>query len=251
MGFKGGHMAEIENGSWHLDNLIKKVFISHNRELNQIKYITEKTNYFYNLLMGDLYLKEKIDENTNLLEHGVTHEEYLAYYNNITQAICILKKQPLVYDDFFDDEKSFQEMVWEESKQYFIKVEKGMLRIDILNSYIDTDMITSYYDINDLTHLFKQKNYNTLWELISSHEFQSTTKPLWTIVSELRANINGEPKCQAIYSLDGKEKQLIMKASGNRIKNIVLEPFENHENVVETAISHQKVLKRKLKSESN
>lgn len=224
-------MTNTTNKSWQdLNNLIQKVFIEQNRELNQIKYVTEKTNFFYNLLMN-LEKKQQIDENTIILEDEQTKEEYISYYNNLTNAICIFKNKPLNLND-----TQIKEMIWQESKQYFITLNNNLLRIDILNSYIDTDMITSIYNLNDLS---LKNNYNTLWELISSHEFQNNATSVWTIISELRANINGEPKCQTIYSIQNNEKHLILHASLDKQKNIALDPFNNHENVVQTAIKLQ------------
>ena len=238
-------MLEVENKSWQdLDNLIKKVLIKQNKELNEMKYITEKTNYFYNLLMGNLQKKQEIDENTFLLVDTVTQEEYLSYYNQLTKAICIFKKPKLSFEDFFNG--IVREMIWEESKQYFITLEKGILRVDVLNSYIDTDMITSFYNINKITDIIREHNYNTLWELISSYEFQTKAIPENTICSEIRANINGEPKCQTIYSIKGNEKQFILQATVDKEKNLNLNPFNNHEQIVEIAIQYQNTLQKKL-----
>ena len=238
-------MLEVENKSWQdLDNLIKKVLVKQNKELNEMKYITEKTNYFYNLLMGSLQKKQEIDENTFLLVDTVTQEEYLSYYNQLTKAICIFKKPKLNFEDFFNG--IVREMIWEESKQYFITLQNGILRVDILNSYIDTDMITSFYNINKITDIIREHNYNTLWELISSYEFQTKAIPENTICSEIRANINGNPKCQTIYSIKDNEKQFILKATVNKEKNINLTPFDNHEQIVELAIKHHNILQKKL-----
>lgn len=234
-------MTNITNKSWQdLNNLIQKVFIEQNRELNQIKYITEKTNFFYNLLMNNLEKKQQLDEFTIILEEEQTKEEYISYYNNLTNAICIFKNKTLNLND-----PQIKEMIWQESKQYFITLNNNLLRIDILNSYIDADMVTSIYNINELN---LQNSYNTLCELITSHEFQTHAVPIWTIISELRANINGEPKCQTIYSIKNNEKQLVLQAAVDRQNNIKLEPFNNHENIVEIALKLQEKT-RALKKE--
>ena len=226
-----------------LNNLIKKVLVKQNRELNEIKYITEKTNYFYNLLMKDLLKIKTIDENTILLIDSKTNEEYLSYYNQLTKAICIFKNKDLKEEDYFNG--NIKEMIWEESKQYFITLNNGILRVDVLNSYIDTDMITSFYNINNIADIIIKKQAKTLWELISSYEFQNKAIPENTICSEIRANINGEPKCQTIYSINNAEKQFVLQATVDKAKNITLNPFLNHEEVVELAIKHQNVLTNK------
>ena len=173
-------MLEVENQSWQdLDNLIKKVLIKQNKELNEMKYITEKTNYFYNLLMGNLQKKHEVNENTIILEDKDTHEEYLSYYNQLTKAICIFKNTDLQEADYFNG--NIKEMIWEESKQYFITLNNGILRVDVLNSYIDTDMITSFYNINNIADIIIRKHTKTLWELISSYEFQNKAIPENTI----------------------------------------------------------------------
>ena len=238
-------MLEVENQSGQdLDNLIKKVLVKQKKELNEIKYITEKTNYFYHLLMGNLIKINELDENTILLVDKITHKEYLSYYNNLTKAICIFKKPKLCFEDFFNS--AVREMIWEESKQYFINFENGILRVDVLNSYIFADMVTSFYDINKITDIIREHNYNTLWELISSYEFQTNAIPENTICSEIRADINGEPKCQTIYSIKDKEKQFILRSTTNKEKNKGLNPFENHEQVVNLAIQYRNTLQKKL-----
>ena len=247
MNLQGGIMLEENNKSWQdLDNLIKKALTKQNKELNEMKYITEKTNYFYNLLMGDLQKKKTLDNNTILLEDKNTKEEYISYYNNLTKSIRIFKNHLLTIKDYLNENSIIKEMVWEESKQYFITFENGMLRVDILNSYIDNDMITSFYYIKNIAYIILSRSYNNLWELISSYEFQQQAKPINTICSEIRANINGEPKCQKIYSITNNEKKFILQATNDKEKNISLKPFENHENVVELAIKHENVLQRKI-----
>ena len=75
-------MLNKENQSWQdITDLINKVLLVEGKEISQIKYIMEKTQYFYNLLMGDFKKKRKVDEQTILLEDTITNEEYLAYYN--------------------------------------------------------------------------------------------------------------------------------------------------------------------------
>ena len=235
-------MLEVENQSWQdLDNLIKKVLIKQNKELNEMKYITEKTSYFYNLLMGNLQKKREVNENTIILEDKDTHEEYLSYYNQLIKAICIFKNHPLNFND------NVREMIWEESKQYFITLENGILRVDVLNSYIDNDMVTSFYKIEDIISIINGRMYNSLWELITSYEFQNKAIPENTICSEIRANINGEPKCQTIYSIKDNEKEFILQATVDKEKNLTLNPFDNHEHIVELAIEHRDILQKSYK----
>ncbi len=226
--------------SWKdLNNLIEKAFVLQNREQNQVRYITEKTNFFYNLLMNGLQKKKIIDENTVLLEDMDSKEEYLSYYNTLTNIIRICKKNALIYND-----SNIKEMVWEESKQYFITLKNELLRVDILNSYTNFDMITAFYDIDDLNDILI--NYKTLWELICSQEFQSYANMKYAVISEVRSNINMEPKAQVVYSLIDNEKRFVLSATANKRKNINLNPFENHEVVVNTLVKYQDVLQKKL-----
>ena len=238
-------MLEVENKSWQdLDNLIKKVLVKQNKELNEMKYITEKTNYFYHLLMGNLQKKKEINDNTILLEDNETLEEYISYYNQLTKAICIFKNQSLNTKDYFNS--IVREMIWEENKQYFITLKHGILRIDALNSYIDTDMMTSFYSIKKLSDIIISHKYNTLWELISSYDFQTKAIPENIICSEIRADINGNPKCQTIYQIKNNEKEFILRTTMNKEKKINLTPFDNHEQIVELAITHRDILQKKL-----
>ncbi len=212
--------------------------ISELLDQKQDEYIFEKTNYFFNNLMNNLVLKKEVKKAFYLLEDSKTNEEYVSYHNDVLNTIFIRKKRPLGIMDFFKG--STKEMVWEKGKQCFITLDNNLLRVDVLYSYIDVDMVTSFYRADDiLKNVRHLPNY--LWELISSNNI----RPFITITSKVRANIDGYPKDQVIYSLKDGEEELVLHAQ--KMKDVDFNPFDNHFSIVDTALKLEKDLNRQRK----
>lgn len=201
------------------------------KEKEEQQYIDKKISDFFKLLFSDLVIKDNKENSIFILEDGETNEEYIAYYNQLLNGYHFQKNKILKIEDFLGQTK---EIILNKSTQYLFTIKEGILRIDILNSYTDEDMITHLYYVDDLVS-FLNKEYKSIWELVTSKEFQTKTKPFITIVSELRANINGLPKDQTIYTI-GDKKEFVLHARVDKKEGIDINPFLNHNTVVTNAL---------------
>ncbi len=191
-------------------------------------YILTKNQYFCNLLLNSLQVKSQQNDNYVLVD-TLTQEQYIVYYNELLQAICTQKEK--VMD--LKKETKILEMFLSFDKQFFMTLQSDLLRIDKLYSYTQLDISTDFYNFENVKNFLNlNPYYQSLWQLISSSEFQSQVKPDLNIASFIQSNVFAIPKCQRI-EVTWPNKDVIIT---NYRVNDSLTPLENHTEEINKAL---------------
>ncbi len=205
-------------------------------------YILEKTVFFMNLLMPNITPEEILCKEINLLHDEKSQENYLAFYNEIINELKIERRKNLTLNDLLNPQNSLIEMQFNRDIQYFFKIEKNILRADVLYSNKEQDICTYFYDLNELKEITNLKeNYKNIFEFITSQEFQTQISPQVSIISLIKADVYQKPKTQVIYIEENGKTTSIPKNTQKSIEQVL----KNHNEVVTNTISDSIYLKRK------
>lgn len=229
------------NSTWNLTQDLVNKYLQQDKVdfFKEGHYILTKNQYFCNFLLNSLQVISQQKDNYLLID-TLTQEQYIVYYNELLQAICVQKEN--VID--LKNETKILEMFLSFDKQFFMTLQNDLLRIDKLYSYTQLDISTDFYNFENVKNfLMENPYYQSLWQLISSNQFQSQVKPDLNIASFIQSNVFAIPKQQRIEITWPTKDKVIT----NYRVNDSLTPLEKHND----ATKNEAIKLIRKKSEQN